>query len=88
MILNLHGLEESLSKEKVFVSVKQDHNRNFILFYKKIFHKDTTTIADYLAAVMAKQYKNPILYIFKSYYQDCIHKVIWDKDSIPKSKEE
>ena len=54
LILRLTGLSKENKKEKVFVSVEKDYCRNIILVYKKKFHKNANTIADFLAVVMIK----------------------------------
>ena len=54
LILGITGLSKENKEEKVFVSVKKDYRGNYILVYKKKFHKDTSTIADFLAAVIIK----------------------------------
>ena len=54
LIIELTGLSEENKEEKVFVSVEKDYHGNIILVYKKKFHKDTSTIADFLAVVMIK----------------------------------
>ena len=47
------------------------------MLYKKKFYQDTSIIADFLAAIIAKQYDEKILSIFKLYYQDIAKNVIW-----------
>ena len=54
VILSLTCLEKDLQTIKIFISVKKDKYRNFILYYKSKYYWDTLTIADYLAAVMVK----------------------------------
>ena len=39
-----------------------------MLYYKKKFYRDTSIIAEYLAAVIDKQYPKEILHIFDAYY--------------------
>ena len=87
VILNLKGLEEDLQQIKIFISIEKDKNGNFILYYKSKYHQDASTIADYLAAVMVKQYPCPILHVFDAYHQEMAKDVLWE-DGIPKSKEE
>ena len=88
IILNLTGLTPETKDENFFISIKKDYNGNFVLFYKKKFHRDTSTIANHLATVMMKQYNKSIIHIFDTYHQILVKEVIWDKDSIPKHKEE
>jgi len=86
--LNLKGLTEETKEEKIFISIEKDTNRNFILFYKKKFYYDASTIADHLAVVLLKQTNKNILHIFDLYYQTLAKEVIWDEDGIPKHREE
>ena len=88
LILNLKGLIEETKEEKIFISLEKDTNGNFILFYKKKFHRDASTIAYYLVAVLLKQTNKNILYIFDLYYQTLAKEVIWNEDDIPKHREE
>ena len=88
LILNLKGLTKDTKKKKIFISIKKDSNGNFILYYKKKFHYNTSIITDYLAAVLLKQSNKNILHIFDPYHQTLAKEVIWDKDSIPKNKEQ
>ena len=76
VILQLKGLEEKAKENKIFISVEKNRSRNFILYYESKFHRDTLTIANYLAAVIAKQYSKPILYIFNQYHQEIAKDVI------------
>jgi len=87
VILTLKGLTPETKDENIFILVKQNLNENYILFYKKKFHQDTSTITDYLAAIMMKQHKTDIIRIFNPYHQSLAKDVIWD-DGIPKNKEE
>ena len=68
VILDLKELKEDLCEIKIFILVEKDRYGNFILYYKNKYHRDTSTIADYLAAIIAKQYPKPILHIFDVYY--------------------
>ena len=68
LILGLTGLSKENKEEKVFVLVEKDYCGNIILVYKKKFHKDVSTIADFLAAVMIKQYDQSVLSIFQPCY--------------------
>ena len=68
LILGIKDLSKENKDEKVFVSVEKDYNRNIILVYKKMFHKDASTIADFLVAVIVKQYNQVVLSIFEPYY--------------------
>ena len=54
VILLLAGLTNDTKEEKVFITVEKDYNGNYQLFYKKKFYCDTSTIAEYLVAVMPK----------------------------------
>ena len=54
LILGIIGLSEENKNKKVFVLVEKDYHGNIILVYKKRFHKDTSTIANFLVAVMVK----------------------------------
>ena len=54
VILTLKGLTPETKDKNIFISVERNLNRNYILFYKKKFHWNTSTIADYLAAIMMK----------------------------------
>ena len=53
-ILGLTGLLEENKKEKIFISVEKDYKGNILLVYKKKFHKDVSTIAEFLAVVIIK----------------------------------
>ena len=87
VILDLTGLEKELKSIKIFISVKKDKNGNYLLYYKNKYHYDTSTITDYLAAVMIKQYSKPIIYIFDAYHQEVARDIIWE-NRIPKSIKE
>ena len=65
----------------------KNKNGNYILFYKKKFHWDESTIVEYLAAVMNRQYLKENLYIFNPYHQAAAKDVIW-KNGISYSIEE
>ena len=54
LILNLKGISEDNKNENIFISVGKDYKRNIILLYKKIYHKDVSTMADYLSVVMIR----------------------------------
>ena len=54
VILGLHSLEKDLQQTKIFISIEKDKNRNFILYYKSKYYRDTSTITDYLAVIMVK----------------------------------
>ena len=56
VILNLKGLTEETKEENIFISIEKNHHSNYILYYKKKFHRDTLTILDYLLAIIEKQY--------------------------------
>ena len=71
-----------MKDENIFISIEKNLSGNYILFYKKKFYYDTSTIADYLPALMQKQYSDDIIYIFELYYQDLAKEVIWNEDSI------
>ena len=68
VILGLKGLEEENKETKKFISIEKDKYRNYMLYYKNKFHYNASTIADYLVAVMVKQYLKLILYIFDTYH--------------------
>ena len=87
VILDLKGLEEENKEIKIFISVKKDKHGNYILYYKNKFDRDASTIADYLVAVMVKQYSKPILHIFDTYHQEVVRNIIWE-EGILKSYEE
>ena len=53
-ILDLKGHQKNLHKIKIFISVEKDRHGNFILYYKNKYHHDASTIAYYLAAIIAK----------------------------------
>ena len=76
VILGLHGLEKDLQQTKNFIYVEKDKNGNFILYYKSKYHHDISTIADYLVAIMVKQYPHPILHIFDTYHQKIAKDII------------
>ena len=75
--MELQGLSEENKDEKIFVLVEKDYRGNIILVYKKKYHKGTSTIVDFLVAVIIKQYNNSVLSIFQLYYQDTAMDVIW-----------
>ena len=54
LILNLKGLTKDTKEEKIFISIEKDSNRNFILYYKKKFHRNASTITNHLVAVLLK----------------------------------
>ena len=56
VILKLTSLEEGLKSIKIFISIEKDKHGNFILYYKSKYHRDFSTITDYLSAIMSKQY--------------------------------
>ena len=58
------------------------------MFYKKKFHHDTSIIADHVVVVLLKQTNKNILHIFNPCLQTLAKEIIWDKDSIPKYREE
>jgi len=65
LISNLKGLSEENKLKDIFISVDKDCKGNIILLCKKKFGKDASTMAVYLSAVIAKEYSNFILLIFK-----------------------
>ena len=69
LILNLKGLSDENKLKDIFISVVKDWKGNIILLYKKKFHKDASIMVVYLSAVIAKQYGNSILSIFKLYFK-------------------
>ena len=68
VILNLKGLTEETKEENIFISIEKNHHSNYILYYKKKFHRNASIIADYLPANIEKQYQKEIIYIFNPYY--------------------
>ena len=54
VILDLTGLNQELQNTKIFISVEKDWHGNYILYYKAKYHQDASTMAKYLAAVIAK----------------------------------
>ena len=84
----MKGLTPKIQDKNIFISVEKDINGNYILYYKKKFYCDVSTIADFLATVIMKQYNNSILRIFDPYHQTLAKEVIWDDQRIPKNKEE
>ena len=58
-----------------------------MLYYKKKYHRDASTIAEYLAAVMVKQYPKVIIHMLDACTQDEARDVMW-KNGVPKSTEE
>ena len=76
IILGLKGLTEDTKEENIFISIKKNSSGNFVLFYKKKFYCDASTIANYLPAVMQKQYTGNIMHIFDLYYQDLAKEVV------------
>ena len=76
VILKLKDLIEETKEENIFISIKKNYYGNYILFYKKKFHQNTSIIVDYLPAIMQKQYQKNIIYIFDSYYQELAKKII------------
>ena len=76
LILNLKGVSEENKNENVFISVEKNYKGNIILLYKKIYHKDISTIADYLSIVMIRKFGEEVLSIFKPYYQDLAKDVV------------
>ena len=78
IILSLKDLTEEIKEENIFISIEKDLLGNYIFFYKKKFYRDVSTIANYLLAVMNKQYNGNVLYIFEPYYQDLAKEMIWE----------
>ena len=76
IILGLKGLTEDIKEENIFISIKKKSSRNFVLFYKKKFHRNASIITDYLSVVMQKQYTGDIMHIFDPYHQDLAKKVV------------
>ena len=68
MILGLTELSEENKEDKIFILVEKDYRGNVLLVYKKKYHKDASTIANFLIAIMIKQYNKNILSIFQLYY--------------------
>jgi len=54
VILSLKGVTSEIKDNKVFILVEKDYNGNYILYYKKKYHRDASTIAEQLAAVIVK----------------------------------
>ena len=54
LILNLKGISEENKNKNIFILVEKDYKGNIILLYKKIYHKDASTMVDYLSAVMIR----------------------------------
>jgi hypothetical protein len=54
VILDLKELEEDLHETKIFILVEKDRYGNFIIYYKNKYHRNVSTIANYLAAIMVK----------------------------------
>ena len=54
VILNLKRFTEEKKDKNIFISIEKDINSNYILFYKKKFHNDASTIANFLLVVIQK----------------------------------
>ena len=54
VILSLKGLASETKDNKVFILVEKDYNGNYILYYKKKYHRDASTMAEELGVVMVK----------------------------------
>ena len=54
VILSLTCVSEESKEEKIFALTEKDKNANAILFCRKKFYYDVTTIAKYLVALMIK----------------------------------
>ena len=67
-ILQLTSLEEESKSDRIFLSIEKDYHNKYILFFKKKYHYNTSTIADYLTTALDNQYDSKILYIFDLYY--------------------
>ena len=46
MILLLKGLTSETKDDKVFLSVEKDYSGNYILYYKKKYYRDASTMAE------------------------------------------
>ena len=53
-ILNLKELDKETKDTNIFISIKKNSKGNFILYYKKKYHRDVLTIVEYLPVVMSK----------------------------------
>ena len=60
----MKSLISKTKDDKVFISVEKDYNGNYILYYKKKYHRDVSTMAKQLAVAINKQYNKPILYLW------------------------
>ena len=54
VILNLKELEDESKDTNIFILVEKNRYRHFVLFHKKKYHRNTSTIANYIAAIMVK----------------------------------
>jgi len=52
------------------VALEKNQAGTYLLFYKKHFHKEVSTVADYLPAYFLKLYSSDVLSIFDPYFQD------------------
>ena len=76
IIISLKGLTTETKDENIFISIEKNSFGNYILFYKKKFHYDASTIANYLLVVIQKQYSGDIMHVFDPYYQDLAKEVV------------
>ena len=68
LISGIIALSKEKKEEKVFALVGKDYYKSIILVYKKKLYKDASTIANFLVAVIVKQYYQVVFLIFQPHY--------------------
>ena len=58
--------------QKLFIVLEKNKSGSYILFYRKKFHEEASTMADHLPAYFLKLYKERVLNLFNPYYQDLV----------------
>ena len=56
----------------LFVALEKNKTGTYLLFYKKHFYKEMSTVVDHLPAYFLKLYGSDILSIFDLYLQDLV----------------
>jgi hypothetical protein len=74
--LSLKGLTKETKNENIFISIEKYCIGNYISYYKKKFYQDALVIADYLSAIMQRQYEKEIIYIFDLHYKELAKDII------------
>ena len=74
-MLKIESIEHS--KQSLFMAFEKNKRGTYLLFYKKYFHKEVSTVVDYLPVYFLKLYRNNVLFIFNLYFQDLAKDATW-----------